>query len=97
MDRSITIQDLSSMIKPHCKKYQKPPIPKNSANSVSFKINKNTHKQKCTDKSMDFTKFLLKQWPAPLPLEVGFNTKYVNLDDALEVITPHWQSIYAGL
>ena len=97
MDRSITIQDLSSMIKPHCKKYQKPPIPRNSANSVSFKIDENTHEQKCTDESMDFAKFLLKQWPAPLPLEVGFDAKYVNLDDALEVITPHWQSIYAGL
>lgn len=97
MDRSITIQDLSSMIRPHCKKYRKPPIPKHLVNSVSFEADKNAHEQECTDESMDFAKFLLKQWPAPLPLETGFDAKYIDLDDALEVITPHWQRIYAGL
>lgn len=97
MDRSITIQDLSSMIRPHCKRYQKPPIPKYSVSSVSFEVEKTAHEQKCTDESMDFAKFLLKQWPAPLPLGLGFDAKHVDLDGALEVISPHWQRIYAGL
>lgn len=97
MDRSITVQDLSSMIRPYCKKYQKPPVPRRLVNSVRFETDKNDHEQKCTDESMDFAKFLLKQWPAPLPLKAGFDAKYVDLDDALEVITPYWQRIYTGL
>ncbi|KAL4784729.1 hypothetical protein BJX76DRAFT_356715 [Aspergillus varians] len=97
IDSRITVQDLSSMIRPHCKDYQKAQFRRHSLNSLTFAAGRDAHEKNCTKESTEFAKFLLKQWPAPLPSEVGFDAKYIVLDDALEGITPYWQTTYAGL
>lgn len=103
MDGKPSSQELFNLIRPCCKKYQRPQIPAGKrrmaalAESLAFEVTEREHEQKCTDECTAFAKFLLKQWPTPEPSVEGFTAKYLDLDDALETVIPHWQRIYSGL
>ncbi|ODM19224.1 hypothetical protein SI65_05841 [Aspergillus cristatus] len=101
MDGKLTYQELFNLMRPCCKTYQRPQIPRRErhmasrAEPLDFENAEREHERKSTIECMDFTRLLQQQWPAK-PSGEGFDAKYINLHDVLEAVMPYWQRIHAG-
>lgn len=95
---------LDGLIKPYWAPYQdaEPRNEKKNKQKSAEEIRwiehaKNEHDRLCLTESRRFSTFLLNQWPCPEPSADGFNSKYLNIIEAMDAVNPEWLRLYKNL
>ncbi|RAK87649.1 hypothetical protein BO79DRAFT_246177 [Aspergillus costaricaensis CBS 115574] len=95
-DKPPDVETIITLARPFCKEYQnlaeqKPNFSKwHQSMYKKAKTERANHEKKCMAESESFALSILKEWPCFKPSATSFSGETLDVDSALEVVSPDW-------